>query len=102
MIYDITNLYRKKASAQQILHLNRTHWRVENRLNYRCDVTLGEDASQVHSSGAPEVFAVLNGGLLALMDFISVKNVFKQMRHFCANSHEALHLLLGKLSRQNR
>ena len=72
---------------------------IENRLHYRRDVTLGEDASQVRTHGAPEVVAALNGGILALMDFIGVKNVAKQMRHFCAQPREALQLLLGKLSR---
>ncbi len=97
--YGITNLPRKKANAKRILELNRKHWWVENRLHYRRDVTLGEDASQVRSSGAPEVVAALNGGLLALMDFLGVSNVAKQMRHYCAQPQEALQLLLGKLSR---
>ena len=52
-------------------------------------MTLSEDASQVRTNGAPEVLAALNGGLLALMDFIGVKNVAKQMRHFCAQPQEA-------------
>jgi hypothetical protein len=38
---------------------------IENRLHYRRDVTLGEDASQVQIKGAPEVVAALHGGLLA-------------------------------------
>lgn len=64
-------------------------------------MTLGEDASQVRSHGAPEVVAALNGGILAIMDFMEVKNVAKQMRHFCAKPREALQWLLGTLSRQN-
>jgi hypothetical protein len=35
------------------------------------------------------------------MDFMEVKNVAKQMRHFCAQPREALQWLLDKLSRQN-
>jgi predicted transposase YbfD/YdcC len=101
IVYGITNLPRKKANAKRILELNRKHWLIENRLHYRRDVTLGEDASQVRSAGAPEVLAALNGGLLALLDFLGVRNVAKQMRHFCAHPREALQLLLGKLSRQN-
>lgn len=100
-VYGLTNLPRKKADARCLLELNRKHWRIENRLHYRRDVTLREDASQVRSCGAPEVVAALNGGLLALMDFMEVKNVAKQMRHFCAQPKEALQWLLGKLSRQN-
>ena len=99
LVYGITNVPRKKADAKRLLELNRTHWWVENRLHWRRDVTLGEDASQVRSRGAPEVLAALNGGLLALLDFQGVKNVAKQMRHFCAQPHEALQLLLGKLKR---
>ena len=97
--YGITSVPRKHANAARILDLKRKHWLIENRLHYRRDVTLGEDASQVRTHGAPEVVAALNGGILALMDFIGVKNVAKQMRHFCAQPREALQLLLGKLSR---
>jgi predicted transposase YbfD/YdcC len=99
--YGITNVSRKYADAARVLHLKQEHWLIENRLHYRRDVTLGEDASQVRSHGAPEVIAALNGGLLALLDFLGVKNVAKQMRHFCAQPREALQLLLGKLSREN-
>jgi hypothetical protein len=69
--------------------------------HYRRDVTLGEDASQVRSHGAPEVIAALNRGILALMDFMGIKNVAKQMRHFCAKPRDALQLLLGKPVREN-
>jgi hypothetical protein len=63
-------------------------------------VTLGEDACQVRIKGAPQALAALNGGVLALMAWLGVSNVASQMRHFCAHPHEALHLLLGKLSRE--
>ena len=99
IVYGITSVPRKNADAKRVLELNRKHWFIENRLHYRRDVTLGEDASQVRTHGAPEVVAALNGGILALMDFRGVKNVAKQMRHFCAQPREALQLLLGKLSR---
>jgi hypothetical protein len=62
-------------------------------------MTLREDASQMRMSGVPEVLAALNGGILAVMDWLGVHNVAKQMRHFCAQPQEALQLLLGKLSR---
>ena len=99
--YGITNLPREKANAQRLLELNRKHWHIENRLHYRRDVTLKEDASQVRTNGVPSVLAALNGGILALMDWLGVKNVPKQMIHLCAQPQEALQLLLGKLSRGN-
>jgi predicted transposase YbfD/YdcC len=98
IVYGMTSLPRKKASASRILELNRKHWFIENRLHYRRDVTLGEDASQVRVNRAPEVLAALNGGILALMDFLDVKNVAKQMRYYCACPEKALQLLFGNLS----
>src|SRR6266571_3323461 len=74
----------KRASAEQLLGLNRGHWGIENRLHWRRDVTLGEDHSQVRKGEAPRVLAVLNSFLLALMDFLEVSNVPKQMRIFDA------------------
>lgn len=99
VVYGLTNLPRKKANAARLLALQQAHWRVENRLHYRRDVTLGEDACQVRMAGAPQALAALNGGVLALMDWLHVSNVASQMRHFCAHPEEALQLLCGKLLR---
>jgi predicted transposase YbfD/YdcC len=97
IVYGITNLPRKKANARRLLELNQKHWYIENRLHYRRDVTLGEDASQVRINGAPAVLAALNGGILALSDFLGVRNLAKQMIHYCAQPREVLQLLLGNL-----
>jgi len=99
VVYGITNLPRKKATASRLLSLQQEHWHIENRLHYRRDVTLGEDACQVRISGAPQALAALNGGVLALMDWLQVRNMASQMRHFCAHPDEALLLLCGELSR---
>ena len=97
IVYGITNLPRRKANAERLLELNRKHWHIENRLHYRRDVTLGEDASQVRIKGAPAVLAALNGGILALSDFLGIRNLAKQMVHYCAKPQEAVQLLLGDL-----
>lgn len=71
----------ERAGAKRILDLNQKHWHRENRLHYRRDVTLGEDACQVRLKNAPQSLAALNGGILALMDWLGVSNVTKHMRH---------------------
>ncbi len=101
IVYGVTNLPRKKAGASRLLALQQAHWRIENRLHWRRDVTLGEDACQVRITGAPQALAALNGGVLALMDWLQVPNVASAMRHFCAHPAEALHLLCDKLLREN-
>ncbi|HEU5229001.1 MAG TPA: hypothetical protein VFU49_14380 [Ktedonobacteraceae bacterium] len=66
-------------------------------MHYRRDVTLREDASQVRKGTAPRVQAVLNSFVLALLDFLGVRNVPKQMRLFDAQPLLAVRLLLGSL-----
>jgi hypothetical protein len=97
LVYGLTSLSPKRASAQRLLELNRGHWGIENKLHYRRDVTLGEDHSQVRSGCAPPVLAALNNTVLALMDFLHVPNVPNQMRFYQAHPLEALRLLLVKL-----
>lgn len=98
-VYGLTNLPRKRANASRLLGYQQAHWCIENRLHYRRDVTLGEDACQVRVAGAPQALAALNGGVLALLDWLGVTNAASAMRHFCAHPQEALPLLYGKLLR---
>lgn len=99
IVYGITSLSPAQASPLHLLVLLRTHWHIENRSHYRRDVTLGEDASQLRTAGAPLALAALNGAVLALMDWLHVSNMASQMRRFCAKPHEALALLLGSFQR---
>ena len=101
IVYGVTNLPRKKAGASRLLALQQAHWRIENRLHWRRDVTLGEDACQVRIAGVPQALAARNGGVLAFMDWLHVPNVASAMRHFCAHPDEALHLLCDKLLQEN-
>ncbi|HEU5379426.1 MAG TPA: ISAs1 family transposase [Ktedonobacteraceae bacterium] len=98
VVYGFTNLTPAQASPQAIASLLRDHWAIENRLHWRRDVTLGEDASQLRTAGKPEVLAALNNVVLALMDWLGVRNVPEQMRIFSACPHHALQLLLGPLT----
>jgi predicted transposase YbfD/YdcC len=97
VVYGITSLSPAHASAARLLELVRDHWAIENRLHWRRDVTLREDHCQVSKGEASRVLAVLNSFLLALLDFLGVTNVPKQMRIFDAQPLQAVRLLLGSL-----
>jgi hypothetical protein len=97
VVYGITSLPPTRASAQRLLMLIREHWAIENRLHWRRDVTLREDHCQVRKGGAPHVLAVLNSFVLAVLDFLGIGNVPKQMRVFDAHPLLAVRLLLGSL-----
>jgi predicted transposase YbfD/YdcC len=46
--YGFTSLSRQRANADRLLTHIQTHWKGENRLHWRRDVSLGEDACQVY------------------------------------------------------
>lgn len=97
VVYGLTNLSPDEAGPTEIGAFIRAHWAIENRLHWRRDVTLNEDHSQVRVQSKPQVLAVLNNTLLALLDWLGVSNVPEQMRLYAARPHLALALLLSKL-----
>ncbi len=65
--YGVTSLAASVADAERLLDLMRQHWRIENGLHYRGDVTLAEDASLVRTGRAPQVLATLNNTVLGCL-----------------------------------
>jgi predicted transposase YbfD/YdcC len=66
--YAITSLSRERAGPDRLLALARQHWSIENRLHYRRDTALGEDASRVRSGNAPQALAALRNTMLRLVE----------------------------------
>jgi len=97
IVYGFTSLTPQQASPQRLLELIRDHWAIENKLHYRRDVTLREDACQVRKGQAPRTLAILNSFLLAVFDWLDVSNVASQMRVFAAQPSLALRLFMGSL-----
>ena len=97
IVYGITSLTPQRADASRLLELNRAYWSIENRLHYRRDGALAEDACQVRKGAAPHVLAVLNSFVLALFDFCQVSNAKQYMRSLDAHPLQAARLLLKSL-----
>jgi predicted transposase YbfD/YdcC len=92
-VYGFTSLPPEVAPPARLLELVRHHWHIENRLHWRCDVTLREDACQVKTGQVPQVLALLNCTILALMDSLQVTNLAAKLRECNARPAEALALL---------
>jgi hypothetical protein len=97
VVYGITSLSPAHANAARLLALVRAHWKIENRLHWRRDVTLLEDHCQVRKGEAPRILALLNSFLLALLDLFGESLVPRQMRTFDAQPLLAVRLLLGSV-----
>lgn len=97
-VYGLTSLTTQQAGTFRLLELIREHWAIENRLHYRRDVALGEDACQVRKGSAPHVLAVLNSFVLALFDCCGMTNAKQSMRCVDAQPFLAVQLLLKSLA----
>jgi predicted transposase YbfD/YdcC len=53
LVFGFTSLAPGQADPKRLLELLRAHWAIENRLHWRRDVTLREDACQVRKGSAP-------------------------------------------------
>lgn len=88
--YAITSL---EVEAVRLLGYVRGHWKIENRLHYVRDVTLGEDGSQVRSGAAPEVMAILRNIVLGLLRRRGDNNIAAAIREIGWKPGEALRIL---------
>ncbi len=94
VVYGLSSLSMRQASPERMLSLIRDHWAIENKLHYRRDGSLGEDACQTRTGPVPHLLAQLNSTALSLMDRLGVRNVARQMRYFDAHPEQALALML--------
>lgn len=94
VVYGFTSLSAKQAAPEKVLALLQDHWKIENRLHWRRDVTLGEDRCQSRSGNVPVMLSLLNTVVLSLMDRLKVTNVPRHIRWFNAHPEQAIQLLL--------
>ncbi len=94
LAYGLTSLPTADLPPDDLLALIRAHWHIENRVHWRRDVTLGEDACHVTTGQVPQVLAALNNTVLALVDHLRLPNLAQAIRQFAAAPAKALDLLL--------
>lgn len=81
------------ATAARLLRLLRGHWRIENRLHYVRDVTMGEDASRIRTRAAPQVMAAFRTVVLGLLRQHGWEHIAAALRHYAWQPAAALRLL---------
>ena len=91
--YGITSLPPAQAGAAQLEALWRGHWTIENTLHYVRDVTMGEDAGQMHTGNAPQALAALRNGIISLLRWKGWTNIADALRYYGASVQRALALI---------
>lgn len=79
----------RPAQAQAFAQRVRSHWHIENKLHWRLDVIMGEDAAHIRIDHGPENMAVLRHMTLNLLKHESSKISIqsKRLRAACSNDY---------------
>ena len=84
VVFGITSLPFTPDLARQLLTWTRQHWAIENKLHYRRDVTLREDATRMKHTHQAQVVATLNNFVIALATYMGFSNLASARRFFQA------------------
>jgi predicted transposase YbfD/YdcC len=84
VVFGITSLTYTPSLAKQLLTWTRQHWGIENKLHYRRDVTLHEDATRMKQTHQAQVIATLNNFVIALANYLGFSNLASARRVFQA------------------
>ena len=95
--YGITSLSANEVTADELLHIVREHWGIENGLHYRRDVTLHEDACHLKRGPAQPALAIFNNLIIGLVLRLGWTNLAEARRYFDARFDQAKKVLLQPL-----
>lgn len=90
VVFGITSLAFTPGLAKQLLNWTRQHWGIENKLHYRRDVTLREDATRMKETHQAQVVATLNNFIISLATYLGYSNLASARRCFQAKFDQFL------------
>lgn len=96
-IYGITSLPVEKYGAGQLLELTRNHWRIENGLHYRRDVTFKEDAVRKKSFNGGQIMAALNNLAIGILRKIGWDNIAQARRYYEIQFAQGTELIINPI-----
>lgn len=91
--YGLTSLSAAEARPAELASLWRGHWSIENRRHYVRDVTMGEDAHQMHVGQAPQALAALRNCIISLLRAEGWRNIAAALRHYNSSPVAALQFI---------
>ncbi len=89
----VTSLPPERADPARLLALVRGHMRIENRVHWVRDVTLGEDRCQVRTERSPHAMASLRNLAIGALRLAGEANIAKGLRRAGRDPTRALQLL---------
>lgn len=96
-IYGITSLSVEEFGAKELLDLTRKHWRIENGLHYRRDVTFKEDSVRKKSLRGGQIMAALNNLAIGILRKTGWENLAQARRFYEIQFAKGLELIINPI-----
>jgi predicted transposase YbfD/YdcC len=96
-IYGITSLPVEEFGARELLEFVRKHWRIENGLHYRRDVTFKEDAVRKKSLNGGQIMAALNNLAIGILRKTGWENIAQARRFYEIQFAQAIKLIINPI-----
>jgi predicted transposase YbfD/YdcC len=87
--YAVTSLAASQAEPTQLAAWIRGHWGIE-ALHHIRDVTLGEDASQIHTGSGPQVMAALRNLAIGILKPAGHPSIAAACRYHARDANRVL------------
>ena len=94
-VYLVTSLGPEQVTPQQLLHLNRSHWGIENRVHYVRDVAVGEDKCRIRKGSLPRLMAAVSNLAISILRLLETKNIKRRMSQLSMDPNGTVALLLS-------
>ena len=94
-VYLVTSLRPDQVTPQRLLHLNRSHWGIENRVHYVRDEAVGEDRCRIRNGSLPSLMAAVSNLAISILRLLKTKNIQRRMSQLALDPNGAVALLLG-------
>lgn len=97
VVYGLTSLSRKSASAKALHDFIRDYWGIENGLHHRRDVTFREDRTRQTLGHQGHIIASLNNLIIGLLRHVGFTNLAHARRVGSALFNQTTYLTLAQL-----
>ncbi len=97
-VFRLERTWREHGQTTRLLALKRGHWLIEHRLHRSKAVTLGEDASLVHTGQGPTILALLRDTALSVLRRAGYRAITARLRYHSQHPEAAAALLCDPAS----
>jgi predicted transposase YbfD/YdcC len=93
IVHGVTSLTTHLANAEQLAHLIRLHWGIENRVHWVRDVVYREDHQHAYAGSGTHTMAILRNLALGLLRLAGITQITRTLQHIAGDRTRILPII---------